>query len=488
MIVDQHPEIIAKLDKWERMKILLDDNEEEISTQDFCFKMVNEKSNAYKSRLQHFVYDFINPTTDLVHAPVRSVCQRQVKEEYREGSAVEKFMQNVTNTKIPVDMKDFARDFIGPGLRSFGNNFLVLDKSRELFDNRKDEQELGLPYLSMISPSDVVNWEIKNGEFIWFAYKLPDFRLPWTDPLNPPDSLTDLVFVWTLTDYTVYQGDKVVNDLSGSNPFGFVPVVTQATYLQNPSYLIGDCSMNMSTRWIITMNNLLSTGVHDIYKHGASILLWPEGSVISANQEVDEEGNPVTKRQDAGGKIEYAGEKPPEYALKDMQVDHNMKWAEFYNQKIIENERDQSSVSKKGDKGQAIAESGFAKLIEKDPVTGNLVSLALSMESCIQKVIFMVATIMGENPDDSTYEYDKNFDLRTEKQIYEELKLAIDNGIEQVSITATRLKWKDIVKDYSDNEDTEQLMKDEIDVYEGDPFKEEESNEFNINKNSSMEK
>ena len=89
----------------------------------------------------------------------------------------------------------------------------------------------------------------------------------------------------------------------------------------------------------------------------------------------------------------------------------------------------------------------------------------------------------AENPEKTTFEYDKNFDLRTEKQKYEELELAIRNKIEQVSITATRLKWKDIVKDYSDNEDTEQLMKDEIDVYEGDPFKEEE-NEFNNAKNS----
>jgi len=473
MLIDRHEEIEKKLDKWERMKILLDDDEEKIGTQDFCFKMVNEKSNAYKSRLQHFVYDFVNPITDLVNAPVRSVCQRQVKEEYQEGSAVEAFMRNVTNTKIPMDMKDFARDFIGPGLRSFGNNFLVLDKSKELFDNKKDEQELGLPYLSMIEPHNVVNWEIQNGEFIWFAYRLPDYRLPWIDPLDPPDALTDLIFVWSIADYTVYQGDKVVNDLSGLNPFGFVPVVTQATYLQNPSNLIGDCSMNMSTRWIITMNNLLSTGIHDIYKHGASLLAWPEGSFTSANREEDEEGNPVNKKQDAGGSFEFAGEKPPEYLTKDMQVQYNMDWANYYLQKVVENERDQSSVSKKGAQGQEIAESGFAKLIEKDPVTGNLVSLALSMESCIQKIIYMVANIMGEKPEDTVFEYDKKFDLRTEKQKYEELSLAVKNKIEQVSITATRQKWIDIVKDYSDNPEVEQQMLDEIDAYEGDPFVEE---------------
>ena len=140
--------------------------------EEFAIQFPNEADHQFKARKKYFVQTFINTSQDLVSAPINSVFGQSIKEDYSDkNSMIKTFHENVTIGDDPLTFKTYLKDFVGVGLRSYGNVFTVVDKPRGESQSRMDERQSGMPFLSNIRPQDVLNWSIINGELQWFAYK-----------------------------------------------------------------------------------------------------------------------------------------------------------------------------------------------------------------------------------------------------------------------------------------------------------------------------
>ncbi len=462
-LLKQNSIITKKLDKWNRVETLLDQDEEKIK-EDFAQRFPNESPEAFDARKEYFVQTFINITHDLVSAPVNSIFRQSIKAEFdNDNSMLKTFSENVTlgNDKTPYER--YIKDFVGIGLRAYGNVVTVVDKPKTVGASKLNERETGMPYLSNVRPQDILDWQLIDGEMKWFAYQ-KNYQPPWMNPMEEDQSDTEeLQYIWTQQDLFVLGTDGVLNtEMSFSHNWGFVPVVLQASFLAKPNDLIGNAAMDQTSNMIITMNNLYNLGVHELYKHGGSLLLFPEDAVTGTNFDVQKDGNPVTKRQDNNGVLSYAGEIEPKYLVKELAVDQIMNWAAFYKQSAIDNERDLKSVIKKGMDGGDISESSVAKVVDREPLEANLVSLADDIEVYTDKIYSMVGKMVNEK-DDHKLEIDKDFDIRTLQQKWEEIKIARENGLPKRSPALYSEMLKNTVGDVTRDIDTQEIAIQEID-------------------------
>lgn len=469
-----HPEVESRLDKYNRITILLDQDEDQI-TEQFCRRLPNEKDNTFENRKKTFRDTFLNITQDLVTAPVNSVFAQGHKLEYKsDSSVIKEFNENVTRTNEKTPMSKYMKDFTGMYLRSFGSVCTIVDKPRAESNSLQDELVNGMPYLTNINLQDIINWELDEfGNFKWFVYKKTYAPL-WEDPFvgEQPGGL-ELECMYTKNDYIVREKDgDVINNLSYIHNWGFVPVVVQGSFLLTQSDILGNAAMFQSSNSIIKFNNNLNVGNHELDKHGSALLLMHEESITSQNVKTDEEGNVEIKKHDNDGMLPWRGEQIPQYLIKEIKSSEFMDWAMYYQKSAIENERDLKSVAKKGTTGEQVQESGFAKMVDREPLEANLVSLSEDLELWYDKITDMAAKVLIKE-NDSSIEFDTDYDLRPLNQKYEELEKANKNKIEDVSLTLLKEHWKNIAPDVTRNADVLLVVNKEIDAYEPDEADEE---------------
>ena len=461
--IPKNPQLEKKEKKWNQIEGLLDHNEEVLI--DYARQFPNEGYPAFKARKEYFLETFINRARDLISAPVNSVFGQSIKNEFgSEKSLLKNFSDNVTLGSSAVDLTTYIRDYVAIGLRAYGNTITVIDKPPITPLSRKDERNGLLPYLSNVRPQDVLNWYLDaDGEFLWFGYKKL-YQDTWLNPFEEkaPDN-KNYQFLWTKTELIVRDDRGYINtDMSFTHNWGIVPVVWQATFLTRPGDVVGNAAMEQTSNYIMTQNNLLNCGVHELYKHGGSLLLMPEDAITAANFTTDKDGETEAKRQDKNGMFTYAGEIKPEYLIKQLEVDRMMQWAMFYAQEAADNERDLKSVAKKGTTGEMVQESGFAKVVDREPITASLASLANDIETYAFKVYNKVAKILHvEN--DAIYEIDKDFDLRSVQQKFEEIKAAQNASIGRMSPTMEKEMFKNVIGDITGDIDVQKTVTQEID-------------------------
>ncbi len=478
--IPQHPEIQRKQKAWNRIEILLDQDEDKIKEK-FSIQFPNESNESFAERKKYFAQTFINQAQDLVSAPVNSIFRQSLTEEYgEENSLTYEFAQNVTLGDEVTPYARYVKDFVGVGLRSYGNVFIVVDKPREVPISKEAERKEGLPYLSMIQPQNVLNWQIVNGEMIWFAYR-SEYNPVWEDPVNVEQPETEnLINVWTQTDFVVINEDGDLNrDMSYTHNWGFVPVVVQGAFRAMPGDLIGNAAMDQTSNMIVIYNNLLNQGVYELFKHGGSLLLMPNDAIGATNFDADADGNPHLKRQDNNGMLMFEGEVLPQYLVKELAVEMIKEWAMSYAQAAYENERDLKSVVKRGngDAAKQVAESGISKIIDRDPLETNLISLAEDIEICTDK-IFQIVTKLLEEEDNHKFEFDKDFDLKTLSVKFDEIQKAQNAGIERKSISLANEMWKNVIGNITRDVETQEAAKEEIDNSEPLEPDEEEINKL----------
>jgi hypothetical protein len=439
--------ISKKMWKWDRAEILLDQDEEAIKEK-FPVQFPNESDAAFIERKKYFIQTFVNITHDLVSAPVNSIFRQSIKANFEsETSLLKTFAENVTLGNDPTPYERYIKDFVGIGLRTYGNVITVVDKPRIEVKNRLDERKAGMPYLSNVRPQDVLDWQMQDGSMVWFAYQR-NYQPEWLDPIGTtkPDVET-LQYIWTRDELIVQTGDgEFVSNLSFKHGWGIVPVVWQASFLAKANDVIGNAAFDQTSNMIITMNNLYNLGVHELYKHGGSLLLMPEDAVSATNFGTDTDGETLLKKQNKGGVLTYGGEIAPNYLVKDLVTEKIMEWASFYKASAVENERDLKSVIKKGMDGGDIAESSIAKVVDREPLEANLVALADDIETYTKKIMGIVAVILKVK-NDSNLEIDKDFDIRTLKQKFEEIETADKTGLGMRSPTLKTEMFKNTVGD-----------------------------------------
>jgi hypothetical protein len=144
--------------------------------------------------------------------------------------------------------------------------------------------------------------------------------------------------------------------------------------------------------------------------------------------------------------------------------------ADHYFQKALENERDLNSVANKGPSTGGVgagtgmrAQSGFAKMIDREPLEGNLYNLADDLETFAKKVFDRVAKLLNvEN--DGKVTFDRDFDLQSYDQKLADIKTAIDVQLGQVSPKALEIAYKSIIPEITSDPDEQQQVNDEIEA------------------------
>ncbi len=463
-IIPQNEVISKKISIWDRASALLSNDEHEI-VEEFMVQFPNEADHQYASRKRYFIQTFINTIQDLVSSPINSVFGQGMKDDYTSGdnSMMKTFHENVTLGNDPATFKMYLKDYVGVGLRLYGNVFTIVDKPRNEVKSRLEERKMGMPFLSNITPQCALDWLILDGDLQWFAYKSV-FQKPWEDPFT--DVQPEAKPVTCLIDKEWFiakdPDGKNVPELTYKHGWGFCPVVMQPSFLVNPDDVIGNAAMDQTSNMIITSGNLLNLWVHELYKHGGSLLLMPEDSITGSNFETDKTGQANLKKQDAGGALPYAGEVPPAYLVKELVVDAIKDAVSFWMQRAVENERDLKSVIKIGseDVGKANA-SGVAKIMDREPLESNLASLAEDFETYTYRIDTMVAAILGVK-NDHVFEIDKSFDLRPLQQKFDELISANEVQLGKISPTMQKEMTKNMVGDITRDREKQQEINDEI--------------------------
>ena len=442
------------------------DNVHSLANTNFMWRLPNEEITDFNNRKPIFARGFINPAQELITASGDMLFKQNIRQESG-NTIMSDFLDNVTQGGDITPMKQFMRERVAVDLRAYGNSVTIVDKPRTDVMNRAEERKEGLPYITNIPMSNVLNWEFMNGELIWFAYKRLWTNI-WLDPLGDKPQEETQTVIWTTTEMIVLDGKGDQNSgLSFTHNWGIVPVVWQTTFLANDSLTVGDAAFTMSSNYIITANNLKHMGLLELRKHGGSKLLMHIDAFNAMNNEVDDEGKARLKTHDNNNMLPWDGVNIPEYLVKDLSsVAESKAMSEDYFMAAADNERDLKSVTRKSPGGgseTSIAISGISKMLDRDPIVSNLASLAADLHSWYAKTMDVVSKILNVN-DDTVFEFDTEFDLKPISQKIDEVKKAEETQLFKASPTARKTMYKDLTGNITDDKDTMTKMQDEIDA------------------------
>jgi hypothetical protein len=456
-----HPEITKRKEAWDRIETLLEQDEEKIR-EEFTRRLPNEKGKAYQQRKKYYLDTFQNLTQDLVSAPVNTVFAQGYNLDYdqKEKSIIGEWVKNCTRSGgMPIEQ--FMKDYVGLELRAYGSVCTVVDKPAFVPKNKAEELENGMPYISNLRLQDIITWQKDGrGHLEWIVYKSTSSEF-WEDPFNTTQPKTieyeNLLTKTQLVKRAIGEKNVMVFD----HNFGFVPIVIQASFKLREEDLLGNAAMFQSSHSIVNYNHNRNVAQYELNKHGGAVLMHPEDSLTGKSLETDNDGNTEIKKFD-GSNITYAGETPPEYLVKELKVEELMKMAENDKQSAMENERDLKSVAKKGTTGKEIQESGFAKILDRNPLIGNLNALAGDLEEWFKNVTDMIALILNIK-NDSMFKLDKDYNMKTLADMYGEYKAAKESDIHKITPTLMKEKLKNIVPKEVEDPKIQEVINTEID-------------------------
>lgn len=460
-------DIKKNLPKYERIRILLENDESQYTNDTFCLKFPNEPENARAIRKTLLKTSFRNITHDLISATKDAIFHESIRLSFKgnEKNPLYTFSKDVTLGGNQTSLLQYAGDVVVYGLRAYGHVWTVLDKPDYLATNFQDELENGKPYLSNIWPGNVLNYELKNGELEWFAYKYCYYP-SWQDPLSPPPSESvDQVRIWTRNAFIVISGDNIQ---TYPHNFGFVPVVYQSFILPpDESSVVGITPFFASSNMIIFANNMQSVADMEIIKHGTSVLLVNDNAVNNQNTEVDGKGVAKSKMNDAAGMnmYIYSGETPPEYLIKELgAVDKANNQAQYYFNAAIENERSLQSIQKKR---ETVRESGETKEYDAEPARAAIRATAEDVEEWCKKILTMAANLYGQEQavDELVCEFPENYIVTGAfNEKLDQLKKMKDAGYP--SQTGMKESFKSLTPNIAHNQDIRTVIDNEIQAAE----------------------
>lgn len=459
-------DIAKNLEKYSRVRILLDNDEDQYTSDTFCLRFPNEPENARTIRKNLLKTSFKNITNDLISATKDAIFHEGIRLEFNEGAQnpLSTWSKNITRGMNGMSLLQYVADIVVYGLRAYGHVWTVLDKPDYTATDLADEMENGAPYVSNIYPGNAVNYEIENGDLKWFAYRY-NYIKPWEDPLVPmkEQRLEKQTRIWTRDQFIVV--DEKNNTYTRNHNFGFVPVIYQSFIQPNEDgTIIGQTPFFTSSNMIIFANNMQSVGDMEIIKHGTSVLLVHEDGVSSMNTEVDDKGEVRTKLQDAPGfnKYVYGGEREPRYLTKDLAaVDKANSQADYYFNAAIQNERTLQSIFRKRD---TVRESGITKDYDSEPTRAGLRATAEDLESWCKKVLNMAARMLGRDDliDSFTCEFPESYIItKTLNEKFDEIIKMLESRYP--SVTGIKEAYKSLTPDIAHNSDVREVINKEID-------------------------
>lgn len=459
-------DVCSKLEStWYRIDTLLKNDEERLKA--YCEMFPTEDARQYEVRRKMYPQTFINISQDLISASTDIIFKSNVESGTKnKNSMLATFSENVIYSKIKLDYISMLREYLSNHLKAFGTVVVLMDKPKIKPVNRSDERINGMPYITIIDLLNVIDWEFDNDEMTWFKYKMK-YRNPRVDPFETTDT-KEYVYTWTKTDLIVSEGDtkeSVINELSFTHNFGFVPIIVQSSFMYNPYDLIGNSPFMQTSNMILQANDMLNLRVYELKKHASALLVMNEESITNRNTRVDMYGESKIKKHDEGGQLLVSGDKDPFYLVKQLEVENLRICSEDYFQAALENERDMKSVIRKNSTGDLVEQSGIAKAIDREPMTFGIIAHEIDMENLTLKIMDSAAKILNV-PNDYYIKFQRDIDARSQQQKYTDLKAAIDAQVEKFSETAMREVAKSSLSNISPDIETQQTINDEIDQWE----------------------
>lgn len=481
-------ELSDKHDKWSRISVLIENNEEKLKESNFCLKLPNETLKAYEMRQKVFSVGFVNPSIELITAPANTIFRNEIKEEISvKDTRLNLFQENVLRGRDnEVPLKQYMKESICTELRSNGTIFIIMDMPRIEVEQSEETQKEGRiwPYLNIIDNNSVLNYQYVNGELLWFAYQV-EHQDPWLDPAEKQPTTELETRYWTRTQYVRIGKDGNPKEIIDHN-LGFVPIIIQASFKPRPDSIIGESPFITTSRLLITANNHLNTINMELWKHSNALLLLHKASLIAENSSCDNEGNFSLKTIPDGSAFIWDGEQRPDYLIRDLAViEPALQLYHLYMDAAIDNEKAASSVPKSGYSGEEAVKAGIALLIERDPIMANIVATALDMESIHNRILIMADKMINDGQKNAKIKvhYDKDYDLKSFKEDLENLKM-IKNEIRVPSKTLMEEEYKKVVVNEVKDKKTQKKCFVEIEeADEGDMFMRDEQLEGMLNQN-----
>ena len=419
-----------KHEKWKRVQTLMENDEVGFESEKFCLKLPNETVKSYNFRKSVFAIGFVNPAIELLTAPSNTIFRNEIKEDVNvKGSRLNLFIENVMmGRENEVPLKQYMKETVCPQLRGYGTIFMLMDMP-EIKDGESEEYQKEnriWPYLSLIRPRDMINFEYQNGELLWIEYKT-NHRNAWENPLTKEPPTEPERRIWTKTKYIRKNKDNKVIATRSHN-WGFVPMIIQASFKSEPGNIIGESPFITSSRYLITANNHLNTVNMELWKYSNSLLLIHKESLISENSSVNEKGEYSLKTIPDGSALIYGGEKPPDYLIRDLKViEPTIAQYNLYMDSTIDNERSAKSVAKSGYSGSEAVKAGISLLIERDPILANIVATALDCESVHKRTVIMADKMINDGVSKAKIKvgYDMDYDIKPFKETLERIRTVV---------------------------------------------------------------
>jgi hypothetical protein len=433
-IIEKHPEIKKVDQKWRDIDLLINGETKDIENSKFLFRLPNEKANTFNKRKVFFARGFKNPTQQILSLKSEFIYRQDIHRiSQSKNTTLDLFVNSAARGEK--SLQDVMKGKISPAYWSYGTVFIVIDKPPIKPLTLEDEQRDGMPYLSVLSAGQVVDFEWgSDGKLDWFRYCVDEVP-PRNNPFAERGKMQKVYFTWTRQNMIVNDAKgMIISDRSINHNLGIVPVVMHAQFLTDSSKTIGRSTFFQSADNIVMANNHFNVANNEIFKYASSILLVDSDDFNEDKKAVQSESNPetgqhkMTFERDEHSDIMIISELDknyPRYLTKDLKVVAEAwgKGTDYFNQ-AIDNEKVRFGMSQ----DQTRNESGIAKAYDSEDQNAMLAGGAQDMETIEREIVDIACKWLNQKNDMSII-YPRRFDIFSFNENMDGLKAIKDLAV-----------------------------------------------------------
>lgn len=468
-----HEEIKEVRPIWERVETLVEEEEGEYSNPTFFLKLPNEDLSQKEDRKSAFLMGFYNPSQDLISVMGQYILRRGVS-RITDNEDIKALFEKADLSGQ--SLNEFVKNMASPILKAYGTVFAVVDKPRTAAINKAEERASGMPYLSILHPEQVKDFEwASDGSLEWFRYK-QGAAIKRIDPFSAiPDESVEYV-TWTKKEY-IRHNERGEEAERFDHGFGMVPVAIQASFVIDPGKTIGKATFFSSSRYLIMGNNLRSIADVEVMKYG-SLLLANINDVDTSIRELPRDPDTnlpemAVKRKEVKSviPIQDMGQKP-EYLTKDITVvDKARERADMYFQWAFDTEATgkDAATAPQAKPAEGQPQSGIAKAYDFADMDAALYSHAMDLQAFEVQVVNIWKSIL-KITDPVSISYPPSFDVRTFSDKIQQIRDLKATG--HPSKTAIATAYKRVTADITQDKSVQEEIDKEIDAGEVSPSEE----------------
>jgi hypothetical protein len=178
-------------------------------------------------------------------------------------------------------------------------------------------------------------------------------------------------------------------------------------------------------------NNMMHIVNMELMKHANAMLLVNKDSLSAHNSTQNSKGEFRLKTIPEDNAFVWSGSsdyQKPAYLVRDLEtIQPAVEQYRAYMSAAFDNEKSAKSVAKEGYGGADAAKSGFALLIEREPIMANIVATALDMQEIHRRVLHMADAMVhdggGQYQSEITVEYDMDYDIQAFSSLWSITKI-----------------------------------------------------------------